>query len=200
MEMGLVAHCGDMNRGSYVHSLALTDIASGWTECAPPVVRESTLLVEALDRIRIGLPFPLRALDADNGGEFLNETMIQYCFAMALSSEERRCRAQAAAAMLAHYGTLADVCRVRDPNRKGTVESAIQHTQSTALKGRRYESAEAQNTWLAHWEERWAAPRIHGRKKARSAGAGDVPRGEAALAAAAARGLPLLPSGAPHRR
>jgi transposase len=69
------------------------------------------------------------------------------------------------AAMLAHYGAIADACRVGDPNRKGTVESAIQHTQSTALKGRKFESIEAQNAWLAHWEERWAAPRIHGRKK-----------------------------------
>lgn len=69
------------------------------------------------------------------------------------------------AAMLAHYGAVADATRVADPNRKGTVESAIQHTQSTALKGRRFESIEDQNTWLAHWEERWAAPRIHGRKK-----------------------------------
>ena len=69
------------------------------------------------------------------------------------------------AALLAHYGVVADVCRVGDPNRKGTVESAIQHTQSTALKGRKFESIEEQNAWLAHWEERWAAPRIHGRKK-----------------------------------
>jgi transposase len=69
------------------------------------------------------------------------------------------------AAMLAHYGAVADPCRVGDPNRKGTVENAIQHTQGTALKGRRFESIEAQNEWLAHWEERWAAPRIHGRKK-----------------------------------
>ena len=79
MEMDLVAHCGDANRGSYVHSLVLTDIASGWTECAPLVVRESTLLVEALERVRQGLPFTLRALDVDNGSEFVNETMIQYC-------------------------------------------------------------------------------------------------------------------------
>jgi len=69
------------------------------------------------------------------------------------------------AAMLKHYGVVADPCRVGDPDRKGTVESAIQHTQSTALKGRKFESIEAQNEWLAHWEERWAAPRIHGRKK-----------------------------------
>ena len=79
MEMDLVAHCGDTNRGSYVHSLVLTDIASGWTECAPLVVRESSLLVEALERVRLGLPFPLQALDVDNGSEFVNETMIQYC-------------------------------------------------------------------------------------------------------------------------
>lgn len=69
------------------------------------------------------------------------------------------------AALLAHYGAVADVCRVRDPDRKGTVENAIQHTQNTALKGRKFESIEAQNEWLAHWEARWAAPRIHGRKK-----------------------------------
>lgn len=69
------------------------------------------------------------------------------------------------AALLAHYGAVADVCRVGDPDRKGTVENAIQHTQNTALKGRKFESIEAQNEWLTHWEERWAAPRIHGRKK-----------------------------------
>jgi hypothetical protein len=69
------------------------------------------------------------------------------------------------AEMLKHYGVVADPCRVRDPNRKGTVENAIQHTQGTALKGRKYEAIEEQNAWLAHWEERWAAPRIHGRKK-----------------------------------
>ena len=60
MEMDLVAHCGDVNRGSYIHSLVLTDIASGWTEAAPVVVREGSLVVETLERIRVGLPFPLR--------------------------------------------------------------------------------------------------------------------------------------------
>jgi hypothetical protein len=79
MEMDLVAHCGEVNRGSYVHSLVLTDIASAWTECTPLVVREKTLLVEALDRVRISLPFVLRALDVDNGSEFINETLIEYC-------------------------------------------------------------------------------------------------------------------------
>jgi integrase-like protein len=79
MEMDLVAHCGTVNRGSYVHSLVLTDIASGWTEAAPIVVREGSLVVETLERIRASLPFALRALDVDNGSEFVNDRMIEYC-------------------------------------------------------------------------------------------------------------------------
>jgi len=69
------------------------------------------------------------------------------------------------AAVLEHYGVTADPARVADPNRKGTVENAVKHTQNTALKGRRFDSIEAQNQWLMHWEERWAAQRIHGRAK-----------------------------------
>jgi transposase len=69
------------------------------------------------------------------------------------------------AALLKHYDATADVCRVEDPDRKGAVESSIKHTQNTALKGRKFNSIEDQNAWLTHWEERWAAPRIHGRKK-----------------------------------
>jgi hypothetical protein len=66
------------------------------------------------------------------------------------------------ATTLAHYGVVADPARVRDPNRKGSVENAIGHTQATALKGRRFESLEEQNDFVEHWERKWAAPRIHG--------------------------------------
>jgi len=68
-------------------------------------------------------------------------------------------------AVLTHYGVMADPARVKDPDRKGTVENAIQHTQNTALKGRVFESIDGQNNWLIHWEENWAAKRIHGRMK-----------------------------------
>jgi transposase len=69
------------------------------------------------------------------------------------------------AATLAHYGVVADPARVRDPNRKGTVENAIGHTQATALKGRRFESIIEQNDFLEHWERTWAATRIHGTER-----------------------------------
>ncbi len=69
------------------------------------------------------------------------------------------------AVLLSHYGVVADPCRVADPNRKGTVENSIQHTQNTALKGRRFETIEQQNQWLLHWEGNWASKRVHGRAK-----------------------------------
>lgn len=68
-------------------------------------------------------------------------------------------------AVLSYYGVTADPARVRDPDRKGTVENAIQYTQNTALKGRVFEAIAEQNVWLSHWEENWAAKRIHGRMK-----------------------------------
>jgi hypothetical protein len=90
MEMDLVAHCGDVNRGSYIHSLVLTDIASGWTEAAPIVVRDGTLVVETVERIRVGLPFALRALDVDNGSEFVNENLIKYCLSRGIELTRSR--------------------------------------------------------------------------------------------------------------
>ena len=43
-----MAHCGPVARGSFVQTLVLTDIATGWTECAPLLVREQRLLTEVL--------------------------------------------------------------------------------------------------------------------------------------------------------
>lgn len=69
------------------------------------------------------------------------------------------------AAMLTHYGIVALPCRPYAPDAKGKVESAVGHTQSTALKGRQFESIDEQNAFLLHWNEKWAATRIHGTTK-----------------------------------
>jgi transposase len=67
--------------------------------------------------------------------------------------------------VLAHYGSVALPCRVRDPDRKGKVESGVGHAQKTPLKGQRFESIEEAQAYLDHWEERWADTRIHGTTK-----------------------------------
>ena len=56
MEMDLVAHCGEINRGSYINSLVLTDIASGWTEAAPLVVREGASLLKRSSASDVSTP------------------------------------------------------------------------------------------------------------------------------------------------
>ena len=65
--------------GSFVWTLVLTDIASGWTECVPLLVRGAGVVVDAVDRLRGALPFPLRGIDTDNGSEFLNEVLMGFC-------------------------------------------------------------------------------------------------------------------------
>jgi hypothetical protein len=67
--------------------------------------------------------------------------------------------------VLAHYGVMALPCKVRDPDRKGMVESGVNHAQMTQLKGKKFESLEAAQAYLDHWEQRWADTRIHGRTK-----------------------------------
>lgn len=67
--------------------------------------------------------------------------------------------------VLRHYGVVALPARVRDPNRKGKVESAIGHTKRTPLKGMRFESLEAAQAYLDRWDRTWADTRIHGTTK-----------------------------------
>jgi transposase len=67
--------------------------------------------------------------------------------------------------VLKHYGVVALPCRVRDPDRKGKVESAIGHTQRTPLRGQRFESLEEAQAYLDRWERQWADTRIHGTTK-----------------------------------
>ncbi len=70
-----------MAKGSFVQTLVLTDIATGWTECAPLLVREQRLLTEVLGEMRKLLPFTLLGFDTDNDSVFMNETVRDYCLA-----------------------------------------------------------------------------------------------------------------------
>ena len=67
--------------------------------------------------------------------------------------------------VLQHYGAVPLPCRVADPDRKGKVEAGVGHAQKTPLKGLRFESLEEAQTYLDHWEARWADTRIHGTTK-----------------------------------
>jgi len=55
MEIDLVAHCGTLVGGSHANTLCLTDVASGWTECVALLVRDGSLVVEAIRVVRNAL-------------------------------------------------------------------------------------------------------------------------------------------------
>lgn len=79
MEADLVAHSGPSASGSFVQTLTLTDVATGWTECAPLLFRERRLLSEVMTALRPALPFPLLGFDTDNDSVFMNETIKDWC-------------------------------------------------------------------------------------------------------------------------
>lgn len=90
MEIDLVAHCGGGVGGRYAHTLVLTDICSGWTECIALAVRDSALVVQALDHVADAMPFPLRGIDSDNGSEFINDGLLSFCQARSIEFTRSR--------------------------------------------------------------------------------------------------------------
>ena len=79
VEADLVAHCGSSTAGSYLHTLTVTDVAIGWTECLAIPYRDQDTVLKSLEIARRRLPFPLLGLDTDNGSEFLNYALVAYC-------------------------------------------------------------------------------------------------------------------------
>lgn len=79
LEIDLVGHEGGDSRGEFAYSLCCTDIASGWTEARVVRNRARKWTFEALQDIRRILPFALLGLDSDNGGEFINNNLADYC-------------------------------------------------------------------------------------------------------------------------
>ena len=90
VEADLVSHSGPNASGSFAQTLTLTDVASGWTECVALVVRDASLVTEALTKLRKTMPFRLRGFDTDNGSEFINEIVVAYCHANAIEFTRSR--------------------------------------------------------------------------------------------------------------
>lgn len=89
-EIDLVVHCGTTTRGEYLHSLTVTDVATGWTECVALRNRGQQSVFQALVLARERLPFPLRGIDSDNGSEFINAHLLRYCQEQALTFTRSR--------------------------------------------------------------------------------------------------------------
>ena len=56
VEVDFVAHAGTSASGSFVQTLVLTDIATGWTEYVPVVVRNSAFVIEGCGYAAVPVP------------------------------------------------------------------------------------------------------------------------------------------------
>ena len=78
LEADTVAHCGSSTAGMYVFTLNTVDLATGWTQQRALWGRGEQGVLAALKSIEATLPFRLRGFDSDNGGEFLNWTILKH--------------------------------------------------------------------------------------------------------------------------
>ena len=79
VEADLVCHCGNYAGGSFINSLVLTDVETGWTECLPLLYKDADFVLKAFKDARSRFPFPIRGLDTDNGSEFITHKLFEYC-------------------------------------------------------------------------------------------------------------------------
>ncbi len=78
LEADTVAHCGTSLEGSFVWSLTMTDIYSGWTENRAVWNKGAIGVLNQIQDIESSLPFEILGFDSDNGSEFLNWHLIRY--------------------------------------------------------------------------------------------------------------------------
>jgi hypothetical protein len=75
----MVAHGGTSVAGTFIQTLTMVDIATGWTECLPLVNRNGSLVVEAIKRAQSFFPWLLRGVDFDNDSAFMNDVVVPWC-------------------------------------------------------------------------------------------------------------------------
>ena len=90
VEIDLVAHDGGLAAGDYCQTLDLTDIATTWTETLAVRNKAQAWVFAALKEMRQKLPFSLLGIDSDNGSEFINKDLLEYCQKQKLSFTRSR--------------------------------------------------------------------------------------------------------------
>ena len=89
-EIDMVAHGGTSVAGSFIQTLTMVDVATGWTECIPLIARDGGLVVEAIKRAQSLFPWLLRGADFDNDTTFMNDVVVPWCRAQKIEVTRSR--------------------------------------------------------------------------------------------------------------
>src|SRR5271157_3251356 len=85
VEIDLVGHEGGNATGEHAYTLTVTDIATGWTENRSVPNKARKWVLAALDDIAKAMPFPILGVDSDNGSEFINHHLLDWCKKLQIS-------------------------------------------------------------------------------------------------------------------
>jgi hypothetical protein len=78
-EVDLVSHSGSNASGNFIYTLSMTDILTGWVESVPIMGKTEETALHGIEEAIKGLPFLIRGIDSDNGTEFINKYLYNYC-------------------------------------------------------------------------------------------------------------------------
>jgi hypothetical protein len=79
VEIDLVGHEGGNSFGEFCFTLTMTDVATGWTVNRSVKNKAAIVVAEAIEHSRRVFPFPILGIDSDNGSEFINAHLFDYC-------------------------------------------------------------------------------------------------------------------------
>lgn len=81
VEIDLVGHEGGNSFGEFCFTLTVTDIATGWTINRAVRNKSAIRVIEAIEHCARQFPFPIKGIDSDNGSEFINADLLEWCVA-----------------------------------------------------------------------------------------------------------------------
>jgi hypothetical protein len=79
LEADLVSHSGGSGHGEFIYSLNLTDICTQWVETQAVMGKGQRGVLKAIESICERVPFKVLGIDSDNGSEFINHHLWDYC-------------------------------------------------------------------------------------------------------------------------
>jgi hypothetical protein len=79
VEIDLVGHEGGNSSGEFCFTLTVTDVFTGWTINRSVKNKAAIWVFEAIEHVISQFPFPILGIDSDNGSEFINHHLYNYC-------------------------------------------------------------------------------------------------------------------------
>jgi len=90
VEIDLVGHEGGNSFGEFCFTLTVTDIATGWTVNRSVPNKSAVRVTEAIEHCCRQFPIPIRGIDSDNGSEFINAHLLEWCEAREITLTRSR--------------------------------------------------------------------------------------------------------------